>query len=166
MGLMKRRSEQKKTSFKSEESEEEKKIKEIECVARRCRDEIEIGMLTVFTLSTFFSLFFYVVDLCFDICWLITFYVRGDYWYFRCTLAFLVIPAVITIVKCLFIYNNGSIIPNENIYDPRELLPKEEYSDFNWPAIKWALGFICPIPRYVLPNLVELCENIRESFFV
>nr|CAH0106722.1 unnamed protein product [Daphnia galeata] len=147
MGLMKRRSEQKKTSFKSEESEEEKKIKEIECVARRCRDEIENRNVDSFHVINFLFLVFLRRRL-------VLRYLLADY--------VLLIPAVITIVKCLFVYNNGTIIPlNENIYDPRELLPKEEYSDFNWPAIKWALGFICPIPRYC--DIIKYASKAKRT---
>lgn len=109
------------------------------------KDEIEIKLL-VFVLFTFLSFFFYIGDLSFDIYCLITFHAQGNYWYFQYNLACLVIPAAIKILGSLLVCYYGQIKENENMFDPRDFLPKE--SKFSL-AMKWLVDFVCPIPRYI-----------------
>ncbi len=127
---------------------------ESEDFARRCKDNIEIKDLNVLICFTLFSFFLYFLDIVWDIDSLNKFYTKKHFWYFGCTLAFLVIPVAVIATRSFRFKSNKTS-------NTRDFLPKEENICVN--RVKWTLGIFTPIPRYV-SKLFNLTQLLNVSF--
>lgn len=124
--------------------------------AQKCKDNFDRGTLNRLIGLNCFSFILYIIHIGCNIYWLITYYTKGDMWYFWCTLAFWLIPAIIMIIRSFLFYNPGwPINQNEDTFDPRDYLPEKE-SNFSF-NMKWFLCLFCPIPRYD-PELINLTK--------
>ncbi|XP_046454117.1 XK-related protein 9-like [Daphnia pulex] len=128
--------------------------------AQKCKENIEISSVNWLIFFTCFSCFCYVGDICWDIYLLNCFWNTKYYWYFRCTLVFLITPIVVITFKSFSFYNNG-FKNTDTLFDHRHSLPKEEYRFSNW--VKWVLGPVglCLIPRYW--DIIRYADKAKQA---
>jgi hypothetical protein len=133
--------------------------------AKRCNNEINIKDLIYLIVTNSVSLVTYFVGFCYGIYLTYDYLTKQDYWYFCCTLAFVFITSSVVTTRSFLFYNkewiNKIMNKNRKTHDPRNFLPPE--SNFSW-AMKWVLGLVCPIPRYIL-DLIN-CNNCNVLHFL
>lgn len=117
---------------------------EIQKFAKQCKNEISYRNLYRSMALTVVSFVLHVFGLIYEFYLIINHYSEGDYWYGRFISLFVVITSFLMTARSYFFYNKTG-----DTYNARNWLPNEEYTNFNW-AIKWILGAVCLIPRYVI----------------
>ena len=139
----KKRKQAKSADAKSSEGQNSQR-EEIQNFAKQCKNEIPYRNLCFSMALTVVSFFFYVGGLVYNFYLIYRYFTEGDYWYCGFIFLFVVITSVLMTAKSYLFYNKMG-----DTYNHRNWLPKEEYTFYNW-AIKWILGAVCPIPRYVI----------------
>jgi hypothetical protein len=132
---------------------------EIQKFAKQCKNEISYRNLCQSMALTVVFFILHVGGLMYEFYLIIHHYSEGDYWYGRFISLFVVITSFLMTARSYFFYNE-----KKDTYNARNWLPDEEYTYFNW-AIKWILGAVCLIPRYVIDINNSLKYNMTHFLF-